>query len=212
MFDRIEEYIGDHISREPELLSTLYRHTHLHHLYGRMCSGNVQGRLLKMLTTMIAPRRVLELGTFTGYSALCIAEGMAVDGELHTVEIDDEQEDNLRQWFARSEHGGKIRLHIGDALEVVPRISREPWDMVLIDANKRLYTDYYEMVVPLVRKGGYIIADNTLWDGKVVENPLPNDAQTRGIMEFNDHVVSDTRVEVAMLAIRDGLTIIRKKS
>lgn len=211
MFDRIEEYIEGHVSREPELLRDLYRHTHLHHLYGRMCSGNVQGRLLKMLTMMIAPRRVLELGTFTGYSALCVAEGLTDGGVIHTVEIDDEQEDNLREWFGRSKYGDRVVLHIGDAIELIEEISEEPWDMVIIDANKRIYIDYYEMVLPHVRRGGFIIADNTLWDGKVVEEPTPTDAQTRGIMAFNDHVAGDDRVEVAMVAVRDGLTLIRKR-
>lgn len=211
MFDRIEEYIEGHVSCEPELLRDLYRHTHLHHLYGRMCSGNVQGRLLKMLTTMIAPRRVLELGTFTGYSALCVAEGLPDGGVIHTVEIDDEQEDNLREWFGRSEYGDRVVLHIGDAMELIEEISGEPWDMVIIDANKRIYIDYYEMVLPHVRRGGFIIADNTLWGGKVIEEPTPTDAQTRGIMAFNDHVAGDNRVEVAMVAVRDGLTLIRKR-
>jgi len=206
----LEEYIDSHVSQGPELLNQLYRHSNLHHLYGRMCSGRTQGRLLKMLTSMISPRRVLELGTFTGYSALAMAEALPDGAELHTVEVDDEWEDELRSWFARSPHGAKISLHIGDALDIVPRISQEPWDMVFIDANKRHYVDYYEMVLPLLRQGGYILADNTLWSGKVVEQPLPRDPQTRGIAAFNDLVAGDSRVECAIVPVRDGLTILRK--
>lgn len=209
MDDKLEQYISEHISPEPELLAETYRHTHLYHLYPRMCSGHVQGRMLKMLTAMIRPQRVLELGTFTGYSALCMAEALPAGAELHTVEIDDEMEDELLARFARSGSEASITLHIGDALEVVPGLGGE-WDMVFLDANKRHYCAYYEMLLPLVRQGGYIIADNTLWDGKVVEDPLPSDPQSRGIMEFNDRVAGDSRVEVAMLPIRDGLTIIRK--
>lgn len=205
----IEDYIADHISREPEILRETYRYTNVHHLYPRMCSGHVQGRLLKMLTTMIGPRRVLELGAFTGYSTLCIAEGLADGAELHTVEIDDELEDELLERFERSGLGDKIRLHIGDALATVPTLGGE-WDMVFVDANKRHYPEYYEMILPLVRPGGYIIADNTLWDGKVADEPAPTDAQSRGIMAFNDMVATDPRVEVSIVPVRDGLTLIRK--
>lgn len=210
MEDKLEEYISRHISAEPELLSRTYRHTHLHHLYPRMCSGHVQGRLLKMFTAMISPRRILELGTYTGYSALCMAEGMPDDAELHTVEIDDEMEDELLARFAESTAADRIHLHIGDAEEIVPQLGGM-WDMVFIDANKRRYPEYYEMILPCVNPGGYIIADNTLWDGKVVESPAPTDPQSKGIMRFNDMVAKDARVETAIVAIRDGLTILRKK-
>ena len=209
MQDRLTDYIESHVSKEPELLARTYLHTNLYHLYPRMCSGNVQGRLLKMLTSMIRPRRVLELGTFTGYSALCIAEGMPADCELHTVEIDDESEEELLERSPESPAAGRIHLHIGDALEVVQEIDEE-WDMVFIDANKRNYTDYYRMILPRVRPGGYILADNTLWAGKVAEESAPTDPQTRGIMEFNDLVAADPAVEVAILPVRDGLTILRK--
>lgn len=210
MEDQLNDYISHHISAEPELLARTYRHTHLHHLYPRMCSGHVQGRLLKMFTAMIAPKRILELGTYTGYSALCMAEGMPGDAELHTVEVDDEMEDELLERFAESPAGERIHLHIGDAELVVPQLDGE-WDMVFIDANKRRYTEYFEMVLPRVRPGGFIIADNTLWDGKVVETPAPTDPQSQGIMRFNDHVAQDPRVETAIVAMRDGLTILRKK-
>ncbi len=202
----LTDYIESHISAEPPHLQKLYRDTWLHRLYPRMCAGHVQGRLLKMLTAMISPRRVLELGTFSGYSAMCIAEGMDQSGEVHTVEIDDEQADSLRELFATAP-GARITLHIGDALAVVPSLPGG-WDMVYIDANKRQYTEYFEMVLPLVRQGGFILADNTLWDGKVATGS--HDPQTLGIERFNDAVARDPRVETAIIPIRDGLTLLRK--
>lgn len=164
-----------------------------------------------MLTSMIKPLRVLELGTFTGYSALSIAEALTDDAQLHTVEIDDESADELRERFASVAYGKRITLHIGDALDIIETLDQS-WDMVFIDANKRHYLQYYQKIIGQVRQGGYILADNTLWDGKVVENPPSSDLQTRGIMEFNDFVAHDPRVEVAMIPIRDGLTILRKIS
>ena len=202
----LTDYIESHISAEPPHLQKLYRDTWLHRLYPRMCAGHVQGRLLKMLTAMIAPTRVLEPGTFSGYSAMCIAEGMDQSGEVHTVEIDDEQADSLRELFATAP-GARITLHIGDALAVVPSLPGG-WDMVYIDANKRQYTEYFEMVLPLVRQGGFILADNTLWDGKVATGS--HDPQTLGIERFNDAVARDPRVETAIIPIRDGLTLLRK--
>lgn len=205
----LDEYIEEHIDREPAHLHNLYRRTHLTRLYARMCSGHVQGRLLAMLSKMISPKRVLELGTFTGYSALCLAEGLAADGELHTVEIDDEAEDELLELFASTPGGERITLHIGDALQIISELSGD-WDLVFIDANKRNYCEYYELVFPWVKPGGYIIADNTLWDGKVVDSSA-HDTQTEGILAFNDLVAADARVEKVILPIRDGMTIIRKK-
>lgn len=205
----IEDYIEAHISPEPPLLSEVVRDTYLYHLYPRMCSGHLQGRLLKMLVQMIEPRRILELGTFTGYSALCMAEGMPRDAVLHTVEIDPEAEDSLRATFARSDRAADIVLHIGDALMVVPEID-EVWDLAFIDANKRNYIDYYDMLRPLVRPGGYILADNTLWGGKLLSEGA-HDAQSRGIDEFNRRVAADPTVEKVMVPLRDGLTIIRIK-
>lgn len=202
----LTDYIEAHISAEPPRLQKLYRDTYLHRLYPRMCAGHVQGRLLKMLTAMVAPHRVLELGTFSGYSALCIAEGMTPDGEVHTIEIDDESADSLRALFADSP-GAPITLHIGDALQVIPSLPGE-WDMVYIDANKRHYTEYYELLLPRVRQGGFILADNTLWAGKVASGS--HDAQTLGIERFNDLVARDPRVETAIIPIRDGLTLLRK--
>lgn len=209
MDENLQEYIEDHISAEPDHLARLYRHTQLTRLYPRMCSGHIQGRLLKILTRMINPRRVLELGTFTGYSALCMAEGMAPGGELHTVEVDDEYADDLRELFATAPDGEKITLHIGDALEVIEELPG-PWDLVFIDANKRYYSEYYEAVFTKVPVGGYIIADNTLWSGKVAEDC--HDAQTDAIRRFNDLVAADSRVEKVILPLRDGMTIIRRIS
>lgn len=209
MTEQLEEYILDHISPEPELLARLNRDTHVTHLYSRMCSGHLQGRILKMLTSMIRPQRILELGTFTGYSALCFAEGMPEGAEIHTVEIDDEVEDFARERFDRSPRSADIHLHIGDAMDIVPQLEGE-FDLVFIDANKRLYTEYFEMVLPRVRTGGYILADNTLWDGKVADPEANHDPQTRGVMAFNDHIARDPRVETVILPLRDGLTIIRK--
>ena len=205
----LDEYIESHIDREPAHLHELYRRTHLTRLYARMSSGHVQGRLLAMLSKMISPKRVLELGTFTGYSALCLAEGLSEDGELHTIEIDDEAEDELLELFASAPGGERITLHIGDALETIAKLDGE-WDFVFIDANKRNYCEYYDLVFPRVKPGGYIIADNTLWDGKVVD-PDAHDAQTEGILAFNDSIASDNRVEKVILPLRDGMTIIRKK-
>ncbi len=209
MTPELEDYILGHIDPEPELLHEVYRRTYLNHLYPRMCSGHLQGRILKMLTRMIAPRRILELGTFTGYSALSIAEGMPDGAELHTVEIDDELEDELLALFGGVSRGSDIILHIGDAREWISRLGGN-WDMVYMDANKREYTEYFEAVLPLVKPGGYILADNTLWGGKVAESPAPTDPQSRGIMAFNDLVASDPRVETVILPLRDGLTLMRK--
>lgn len=207
--EALDDYIAAHISAEPEILQETFRYTNTHHLYPRMCSGHVQGRLLKMLTTMIRPRRVLELGAFTGYSTLCIAEGLEDGAVLDTVELDDELADELTERFEKAGYSDRIRLHVGDALEIVGGLEGE-WDMVFMDANKRNYPEYYEMIFPRLRRGGYLIADNTLWDGKVVSVPPPTDGQSVGIMKFNDLVASDPRVEVCMIPVRDGLTIIRR--
>lgn len=204
----LEEYILGHIDPEPDHLKKLNRDTHVTCLYANMCSGHLQGRLLKMLTRMIKPKRVLELGTFTGYSALCLAEGMEEGTEIHTIEINDELEEFILSHIDESPCGGRIHLHIGDASDILPAIGGE-WDLVFIDANKRRYTEYYEAIMPHVRQGGFIIADNTLWYGKVTDGS--HDAQTAGILEFNDHVASDPRVEKVMIPLRDGLTIIYKK-
>ncbi|MBQ4344931.1 MAG: O-methyltransferase [Muribaculaceae bacterium] len=208
MQEELEEYILAHIDEEPAELKKLNRDTHVYHLYSRMCSGHLQGRMLKMFTRMIQPKRILELGTFTGYSALCFAEGMPDDAELHTIEIDDEGEDFIRQRFDASPYAERMHLHIGDAMTIIPEIEGE-FDLVFIDANKRNYVEYYQLVLPRVKKGGFIIADNTLWDGKVTDDTA-HDAQTQGILAFNDLVAQDKSVEKVILPLRDGLTLIHK--
>lgn len=210
MYDAIEEYICRHIDPAEPALARLDRDTHVYHLRPRMVSGHLQGRILKMICRMVQPHRVLELGTFTGYSALCFAEGMAPDGEVHTLEIDDEVEDFAREHFAQSPYGDKVKMFIGDALETIKTLT-DTYDLVFIDANKRDYLRYYEAVLPLVRPGGIILADNTLWDGKVVTEPDSRDPQTVGIVEFNNFVATDDRVEKVILPLRDGLTILWKK-
>ena len=208
MTPELDQYILDHISPEPEQLRRLYRHTHLHRLYPRMCSGHLQGRILKMLTAMAAPRRVIELGTYTGYSALCIAEALSGDAELHTIEINDEWADDIRATFDESPFGHRITLHTGDALELIPAIGGR-WDMAYIDANKRNYIEYLDALLPLMEPGGFIIADNTLWDGKVADTASSHDAQTLGVAAFNDYVASHPRLETVILPLRDGLTLLR---
>lgn len=206
----IDEYIELHTDNEPDYLEKINRATHLKLINPRMLSGHLQGRVLSMLSKMIRPVKILELGTFTGYSALCLAEGLQKDGVLHTIECDDELEDFILSNLALSDHGHNIKLHIGDALEIIPTLN-EIFDLVFIDADKREYSAYFEAVLPKLKSGGFILADNTLWDGKVVQNIAPNDRQTIEIMKFNDHIAADNRIEKVMLPLRDGLTIIRKK-
>jgi len=206
--ERIDEYILGHIDKESDYMHRLWRATQLHLLYGRMASGHLQGRLLKMLVGMVKPKLVLEIGTYSGYSGLCIAEGLPEGGHLHTVEINDEQEDFTLPWFQNSPWADKITMHIGDAMEVVPKLGLM-FDMAFIDGDKRRYVEYYEMVMAHLNEGGYILADNTLWDGHVVEEET-KDAQTEGIRAFNDWVAKDDRVEKVILPLRDGLSIIKK--
>lgn len=210
MNQELRKYIEQHIDAEPENLHRLERATNIHLINGRMCSGHLQGRLLKMLVTMIGPKNVLELGTFSGYSALCIAEGLSDDAQIDTVEADDELEDFIRKAIADSPNGHKVSLHIADAEEFARNCPAGSYDLVFMDADKRQYPEYYELCLPLIREGGYIIADNTLWDGHVVEPDHFNDRQTAAIRRFNDIVAADTRVEKVIIPLRDGLTIIRK--
>ena len=211
MTEELEDYILAHIDEEGDALAKLNRETHLYHLRPRMCSGHLQGRLLKMFVRMINPRNILELGTFTGYSALCLAEGISKpDGELHTIEIDDELEDFIRKHFDESPLSSRIHLHVGDARDILPAMGKK-FDLVFMDANKREYCEYYDLVFPLLSPGGFIIADNTLWDGKVVDWGKKLDAQTEGILKFNDYIAKDNRVEKVIITLRDGLTIIYKK-
>jgi Predicted O-methyltransferase len=207
----VEEYILSHIDDEGALLAELNRDANVNLLRPRMLSGHLQGRLLKMFCKMFSPTRVLEIGTYTAYATLCMAEGIADDGIIHTIEINDEMEDFINKYVSRSPYKDKIKVHFGDAMKILPKLD-ETFDMVFIDADKRLYSEYYDLVFPKVRAGGIILADNTLWDGKVVEEVVPSDKQTIGILEFNDKIKKDSRVEKVILPMRDGLTIIRKKN
>lgn len=205
----IEEYIEQHTSPEPEYLYRLWRATNIHMLHGRMASGHLQGRLLKMLVEMIRPRNILEVGTFSGYSAISMAEGLEDGGMVYTFEINDEQEDFTRPWIEGSAVSDKIRFIIGDAITEAPKLGIT-FDMAFIDGDKRTYRKTYEMVLSVLRKGGFLLADNTLWDGHVVDPDYDHDPQTNGIESFNDFLVQDTRVEQVMIPLRDGLTLVHK--
>jgi predicted O-methyltransferase YrrM len=206
----LDDYILAHTEPEPEYLYRLWRATNLYTIHGRMASGHLQGRLLKMLVRMIRPKNILEIGTFSGYSAISMAEGLDDDGQLYTFEINDEMEDFTRPWIEGSEVADKIHFIIGDALQEAPKLGIT-FDMAFMDGDKRTYCDCYEMVMGILRPGGFILADNTLWDGHVVDHSYDRDHQTQGIETFNDHIAADTRVEQVILPLRDGLTIIRKK-
>ena len=208
--DNIEQYILSHIDEEGELLKNLNRDAHVNLLRPRMISGHLQGRLLKMFCRMIQPKYILEIGTYTAYATLCLAEGASDDAEIHTIEVNDELEDFILKHLHKSKLKDKIHLHIGDAIQIIPTIDCI-FDLVFIDANKRHYCEYYDLIFDKVRPGGLIIADNTLWDGKVLEAPHPTDKQTIGIQAFNDMLARDNRVEKVILPIRDGLTLIWKK-
>ena len=207
---KIEEYILSHIDPEPELLKRMTREANVKLLRPRMISGNIQGRLLKMLVSIIKPVNILEIGTYTGYSALCLAEGSPNNTKIVTIEIDDEMEEFIKKYFQESEYGHKIELKIGDALQLMNEHDDNYFDLIFIDANKRDYSSYYSVAMEKLKHGGIILADNTLWNGKVVEEKFQNDEQTKGVMEFNNHIKKDTRIEKVILPIRDGLTIIRK--
>ena len=206
----LDEYVLRHTEAEPEYLYRLWRATNIRTIHGRMASGHLQGRLLKMLVEMIQPQRVLEVGTFSGYSAISMAEGLPEGGRLYTFEINDEMEDFTRPWIEGSEVADKIEFIIGDALTEAPKLGIT-FDMAFIDGDKRTYCECYEMVMGILRPGGFILADNTLWDGHVVDETYSKDHQTQGIVDFNDHVAQDARTEQVILPLRDGLTLIRKR-
>ncbi|WP_147639522.1 O-methyltransferase [Alistipes sp.] len=214
--DALERYLHAHSSPEPELLAELDRETHRRTVQPRMLSGHLQGRLLELLVRMIRPRAVLEIGTFTGYSALALAAGLDDDATLDTIETDDELQELAQSFFDRSEHGHKIRLHIGSALELAPRLGRR-FDLVFIDGDKREYPAYYRMLMgdggdePLVGSGAVLLADNILWSGKVIGPVARNDRHTQALLEFNRTVADDPRVENVILPLRDGLSVIRVK-
>ena len=210
MTEEIEKYVLAHSAPEGDYLYRLYRATNIHTIHGRMASGHLQGRLLKMLVSMIRPKNILEVGTFSGYSAICMAEGLDEGGKVWTFEINDEMEDFTRPWIENSPVADKIDFRIGDANVEAPKLGIT-FDLAFVDGDKRTYVETYEMVLSMLRPGGYIIADNTLWDGHVTDPAYDHDHQTQGIRQFNDHVAADNRVEQVIVPLRDGLTLIRKK-
>jgi predicted O-methyltransferase YrrM len=205
----LETYCEAHTTCESDLLYKLNRETHIKIMNPRMLSGQLQGRFLSMISKMIQPENVLEIGTYTGYSALCLAEGIKPDGELHTIEIDEELEAIITKYFNLSEHKEKLHLHIGNALEIIPVLNKN-WDLAFIDGEKTEYLQYYEMVLPLLKKGGFILVDNVLWNGKVTEPVLEHDSETKAIMEFNNYIQNDPRINNVLLPMRDGLLLIEK--
>lgn len=212
--EALDAYIVKHITPEHDYLYRLYRQTNISLLRPRMASGHLQGELLKMLVTMVRPSWILEIGTYTGYSAMAMAAGLEEGGRILTFEINDEQEEFTRPWIENSPWADRIEFRIGDVLDELPRLLQErdiTFDMAFIDGDKRQYVAYYELVLGCLRSGGYILADNTLWDGHVIDAAYDRDAQTLGIRRFNDYVAADERVEKVILPLRDGLTLIRKR-
>ena len=204
-----KEYLRSHSSAPDEALQWLERETHIRTNHARMLSGHEVGSLLSLISGLARPRNILELGVFTGWSTICLAKGLAEGGAIHAVEINDELEDIIREGYRRAGIEDRVQLHFGDAKEIIPQLEG-PFDLVYIDANKREYPDYYRLVFDKVVPSGLILADNVLWDGKVLQEPMPEDAQTRGIAAFNDMVAADSRVENFILPVRDGLSVIRK--
>jgi predicted O-methyltransferase YrrM len=211
--EKIYKYIAEHATQQSEALSWVEKQTHIRTNHARMLSGAVQGQIMRMLVQMSGANDVLELGTFTGYSAICFGAALPDSGHVYTLEINDELEDLILEGFDRAGLSEKIDLHIGDCKETLRRFREEGrrYDIVYMDANKREYCEYYELVFDMVRPGGLILADNVLWDGKVCQDPLPQDKQTLGIARFNDMIKEDRRVESVILPLRDGLNLIRKK-
>ena len=205
----LEKYILEHIDEEDAVLKELERETFLKVLRPRMLSGHLQGKMLELFSQMLNPKRILEIGTYTGYSAICLAKGLQADGTLHTIEINDELESMARRYFEKAGMSNKIKQHIGDAKSIIPSLN-ETFDLVFIDADKREYSTYFDLIIDNVRHGGLLIADNILWDGKVVEEVDPNDEQTKGILAFNEKIKNEPRVSQIILPLRDGLMLIRK--
>ncbi len=205
----ILEYIEEHTSQEPEYLRVITRSTYQKTLNPRMLSGHIEGRFLSMMSKMLRPKRILELGTFTGYSALCLAEGLSADGILDTIEKNDELEDMIRSHFSLSPLGDKIRLYIGDAEDIIRSLDGK-YDLIFMDADKRAYSAYYDLCLPLLSEDGVMVIDNTLWDGHIIDPAYDKDKQTVALRAFNAKVAADDRVEQVMLPIRDGLTVVRR--
>ena len=208
--EAVTQYIYNHTSEPDDLLNELERETYLKVLRPQMVSGKLQGKILEMISCMINPENILELGTFTGYSALCLAKGLKPNGKITTVDINDELEDFARSFFNRSVYKDKINFLIGDAREIVPELP-EMFDLVFIDADKRQYPEYYKLIFDKVKTGGFIIADDVLWYGKINRQIQENDTYTKGLIEFNEMVKNDPRVENVIFPVRDGLFVIRKK-
>lgn len=204
----LEDYIEQHSQKEPELLAALNKETYQKVLLPRMLSGHFQGRVLSMLSKLIRPVNILEIGTYTGYSALCLCEGMQENGTLHTIDIKEELIDFQRKYFDKSPWGNKIVQHLGEATDIIPTLEFK-FDLVFIDADKENYINYFELIVPRMNKGGIILSDNVLWSGKVLEPLQPNDISTKVLLEYNELLVNDPRVETVLLPIRDGLTVSR---
>ena len=208
--EELDKYIVDHSQDEPELLKQLTRETYQKVLQPIMLSGPYQGRVLSMISKLIRPKTILELGTFTGYSTLCLAEGLQSDGIIHTIDINEELEDFQRKYFDKSGYGKQIIQHVGSALEMIPTID-ETFDLVFIDADKPNYSNYFHLIIDKVKPGGIILSDNVLWHGKVVETLNPKDTSTKAVIDYNKLLKDDDRLETVLLPIRDGLTISRKK-
>jgi predicted O-methyltransferase YrrM len=206
----IDDYLVRHSEDEPELLKQLSRETHQKILQPRMLTGHYQGRVLSMISKLVNPKNILEIGTYTGYSALCLAEGLQKDGALHTIDINEELFDFQRKYFEKSEYGKQIHQHLGNALDIVPKLDMV-FDLIFIDADKENYTHYFNLIVEKVNTGGIILSDNVLWSGKVIEPLQPDDLETKALIEYNALLKEDKRIETVMLPIRDGLTISRKK-
>jgi predicted O-methyltransferase YrrM len=208
--ETLDTYVVNHSENEPELLQQLTRATFQKILQPRMLSGHYQGRVLSMISKLVHPKNILEIGTYTGYSALCLAEGMQTDGELHTIDINEELVDFQRQFFDKSEYGKQIHQHLGNALDIIPNLDMT-FDLIFIDADKDNYPNYFNGIIDKLNKGGIILSDNVLWSGKVIEPLKEDDVSTKALLEYNQLLKSDARVETVMLPIRDGLTISRKK-
>ncbi|KGO79506.1 methyltransferase [Flavobacterium beibuense F44-8] len=206
--EELENYAAQHSENEPDLLQKLNRETHQKILQPRMLSGHFQGRVLSMIAKLVNPKNILEIGTYTGYAALCLAEGLATDGELDTIDVNEELIDFQRKYFDLSDYKNQIHQHLGNALDIIPTLNKK-FDLVFIDADKENYIHYFNMIVPLMNKGGIILSDNVLWSGKVLEELKPNDISTKVLLEYNKLLKDDPRVETVLLPIRDGLTVSR---
>lgn len=206
--DALDDYVVAHSEKEPQLLQQLTRETYQKILQPRMLSGHYQGRILSMLSKLINPTSILEIGTYTGYSALCLCEGLKKDGMLHTIDINEELEDFQRSYFDKSPYGRSIKQYIGNAIEIIPAIEHK-FDLVFIDADKPNYSNYFNIVIDKINPGGIILSDNVLWSGKVIEKLQPNDESTKALVEYNKLLAEDPRIETVLLPIRDGLTISR---